>query len=415
MRNSEKIIRMLVAETLLLEDIQHKHARVYHGSESPPSKFIQWLEKDEFRTGEGGGSLFGKGLYTVYDLNGSSTARGIWGNYIYKLKVNLYGMISFIPSVTETIYGKRLEPYEQAKLLGYKKRIIDSLNNPDYFYESIMDETNIILASKFLSGSVKGIIYNRETDGNVVVIYDAAVVIPIAHSVLDLIRDRDVPEDEKWTKISKDEVKGSIRRSGMNAWKEEKYDKYLAAIREFNSLAKKPPAERVWNSTLTIRHPGYKIPENTTFASDLIILSRDIRRLPKNLTVFGKLRIAVEILEEIGENLKVSGDLILKGSFLKSLPKKFSVGGTIDLYNSQQLEYIPENLEVNGSLILGNCENLSRLPENLHVGGDLKIYNTKISKLPDSLRVEQNIIVNGGQIVIHEAPDHLMHRIREWP
>jgi len=414
MRNSEKIIRTLVAETLLLEDIQHKHARVYHGSESPPSKFIQWLEKDEFRTGEGGGSLFGKGLYTVYDLNGSSTARGIWGDYIYKLKVNLYGMISFIPSVTETIYGKRLEPYEQAKLLGYKKRIVDLLNDSDYFYEFI-DEANIIFASKSLSGSVKGIIYNRESDGNVVVIYDAAVVIPLAHSVLDLIKDRYLSEDEKWTKISKDEVKGSIRRAGMDAWKEEKYDNYLSSLREFNSLAKKPPAERVWNESLTIRRPGYKIPENLTIKGDLIAFTKDIRHLPKNLTVLGKLRIGSEILEEIGENLKVSGDLILQGSFLKSLPKKFSVGGTIDLYNSQQLEYIPENLEVNGSLILGNCEKLSKLPENLHVGGDLKIYNTKISKLPESLRVEQRIIVSGGQIVIHKAPDHLMDHIREWP
>jgi len=92
---------------LLTEEIFGKQAFLYHGSSLSPSEFQDIIKYDTFKPGSGSGSMYGKGLYTVYDLDYTATETGQYGTYIYKLKVNLHGCISFDPDITVKIYGKK--------------------------------------------------------------------------------------------------------------------------------------------------------------------------------------------------------------------------------------------------------------------------------------------------------------------
>ena len=70
---TRSLIRSLIRETLLLEEVYGAQAIVYHGTEADPLKLVSALLNDEFVPGRGAGSMYGKGLYTVYDLTGTQT------------------------------------------------------------------------------------------------------------------------------------------------------------------------------------------------------------------------------------------------------------------------------------------------------------------------------------------------------
>ena len=93
------LIRSLIRETLLLEEVYGAQAVVYHGTKADPQALISALLNDEFVPGKGAGSMYGKGLYTVYDLTGTQTEDGEYGAHVIKLKLNLYGYIIFDPEI----------------------------------------------------------------------------------------------------------------------------------------------------------------------------------------------------------------------------------------------------------------------------------------------------------------------------
>ena len=88
-------------------EVYGSQAVIYHGSNSEPNDFIPWILENKFEAGGGSGGLYGYGLYCVYDLDGTATDSGRYGPFIYKLKVNLHGCISFDPDITVKIYGKK--------------------------------------------------------------------------------------------------------------------------------------------------------------------------------------------------------------------------------------------------------------------------------------------------------------------
>ena len=106
------LLRSLIRETLLLEEVYGAQAVVYHGTKADPITLIDALLSDKFRAGEGDGAMYGKGLYTVYDPAGARTMTGFYGNHVIKLKVNLYGYIIFDPDVALKVYKRPLTPVE---------------------------------------------------------------------------------------------------------------------------------------------------------------------------------------------------------------------------------------------------------------------------------------------------------------
>ena len=113
-----QLIRTFIRESLLLEEVYGAQATVYHGTESDPQELISAILNDEFRPGEGAGSMYGEGLYTVHDPEGTQTAAGAYGNWVIKFKVNLWGYIIFDQDVCLQVYKRWMLPREQAEILG---------------------------------------------------------------------------------------------------------------------------------------------------------------------------------------------------------------------------------------------------------------------------------------------------------
>ena len=128
-----KSLRSLIRETLLLEEVYGAQATVYHGTKTDPQILISAILRDEFRPGKGDGSMYGKGLYTVYDPEGTRTMSGKYGDWVIKFKVNLYGYIIFDPDIALPI---RLECVLNApQILSYLPIVLQVLKSKRNQYE----------------------------------------------------------------------------------------------------------------------------------------------------------------------------------------------------------------------------------------------------------------------------------------
>ena len=53
------------------------------------------------------------------------------------------------------------------------------------------------------------------------------------------------------------------------------------------------------------------------------------------------------------DDLNIEGDLFLRNSKITSLPEGLKVGGNLSLYSCKNIKSLPKGLEVNGFLIIG--------------------------------------------------------------
>jgi len=127
-----QLLCSLIRETLLLEEVYGAQAIVYHGTKADPQELIRALLDDTFKPGEGAGFLYGKGLYTVHELNNAPTGEGEYGENILKLKVKLDDYIIFDSDVATKVYGKPLLPQEQALRAGLDDAIVEKLGAPRF-------------------------------------------------------------------------------------------------------------------------------------------------------------------------------------------------------------------------------------------------------------------------------------------
>lgn len=211
-------------------EIYGAEAILYTGSASPPEEYLRLIVNDELIPGMGDGSLYGRGIYTVYNLAGTITERGGYGNYIYKLKVNLYGFISFNPEITKKIYGESLTLSQQYETISGKRGYIfeqlkelENRNLRDKWSEGPQFSSDLAKeASSFLKGKVKGILFSGRRDGDVAVIYDPLTVVPVAWKY---INPDDPTSTDTWHRFSQEEIKPAIGRGMLGSFEESKYEK----------------------------------------------------------------------------------------------------------------------------------------------------------------------------------------------
>jgi hypothetical protein len=98
-----------------------------------------------------------------------------------------------------------------------------------------------------------------------------------------------------------------------------------------------------------------------------------------------------------GSQYRYEGELNLSYSKITKLPNDLYVNGDLVLDGCQQLIKIPDDLYVEVDLALEHCQQLTELPDNLYVGGNLWLYYTKIEEIPDNLYV-------GGVLHIRDTP-----------
>jgi hypothetical protein len=354
---THSLLRSLIRETLLTEEVYGAQAIVYHGTKADPRKLISALLNDEFAPGKGAGAMYGKGLYTVYDLKGTQTERGDYGPSIIKLKLNLYGYIIFDPDVALRVYKAPLSIVEQAQEIGTDEDVIERLRSVK------IDPNNFTsvaakFASYFLKGRVKGIVYTGSNDGRCALVYDPTTAVPIAW--------RNV-RDASWTPVDRESIKPTLRRSASGGWQEEKYE--ADPLKTLKNLAKLPIDQRIVKGSL-------------------ILYGTQVTSLP--------------------DGLHVGGSLNLRDTPITSLPAKLKVDGSIILVNSS-IASLPAGLKVGESLYLSHTP-ITSLPAGLQVGGHLAVENTRIASFPEDLTVDGYIFGFSGDK--SQVPAHIRSKIK---
>ncbi|MFA5025425.1 MAG: PcfJ domain-containing protein [Candidatus Shapirobacteria bacterium] len=150
----------------------------------------------------------------------------------------------------------------------------------------------------------------------------------------------------------------------------------------------------------------------------------DVNDLPKGFKVKGDLILNTSKLKTLPEGLNVSGNLVVDYTNLESLPKKLVVGGYLDASRTpietlpkdikvksfidvefSAISSLPDNFKTNASLFLSRCKNLKTLPKNLKVGGVLGLSFCSIETLPNGLEVVDNLLIEETKIT--SLPDDL--------
>jgi hypothetical protein len=314
----------------LTEEVFGVQAFVYHGSDTPPEQFLDYLLNDDFKAGEGAGSAYGKGLYTVYDLANSPTEEGKYGSYIYKLKVGLYGCISFDRDITKLIYKDYLSPVEQARLLN-KDELIPELAKaiPEGPYTSKQAQQ----VAYSVDGRVKGLIFTGGQDGKVVVIYDPSIVVPVSYKKVG---------EENWTPVDKSKIKPALARSASDEWEEFKFQPNMRIIQK---LEKKPFEERIVRGDLSLKgvYRNFKLPLGLKVEGNLELNSSKIMYLPSSLMVSKSLDLTFSDVKGIAPNTRIGEDLILIGTSIGNLPEDLQVGGKIIGFRGK-IKNVPKHL-----------------------------------------------------------------------
>jgi len=394
-----QLLRSLIHETLLLEEVYGAQATVYHGTEAPPQVLIQALLDDTFNPGVGAGSLYGKGLYAVHKLEGTKTESGDYGPHILKLKVKLDDYIIFDRDVATRVYGKPLLPQEQALRAGLDDAIVERLGKADFnqlFDPKDFSSTTAEKASKFLAGKCKGIVYTGRNDGRCVLVYDPTTAVPMAwkHIVA-----------KTWNPVEKSSLKGALRRSASGEWEEERYSP-LGILRRLEKL---PPDKRVIKGGLNFRHsPITSLPQGLKVGGTLDLQGSLITSLPQGLVIDGDLFLADTRIASLPQGLVVGGGLFLRNTYITSLPQDLKVGGTLDLQLTP-ITSLPQSLVVGGTLVLTGTL-ITSLPQGLKVGGDLWLRHSPITSFPQDLQVGGNI--RGFKGDLSKVPPHLQAKIQ---
>jgi hypothetical protein len=392
----EFVLRSLIRETLLTEEVYGAQAVVYHGTKADPVQFVSALLNDEFAPGMGAGSMYGMGLYTVYDLKGTQTERGSYGDHIIKLKLNLYGYIIFDPDVALKVYKAPLSIVEQAQEVGADEDVIEKLRSVKIARGAFTSVT-AEFASKFLKGRVKGIVYTGSNDGRCAVVYDPTTAVPIAWKNV---------RDTSWTPVDRSSIKPALRRSASGDWDEEKYE--IDSLRLLARLEKLPIDQRVVKGDLDLRSSSItSLPDGLRVGGDLNLSNTPIASLPDGLRVGGSLNLRDSSIASLPAGFQVGGDLGLSGTRITSLPDDLKVGGSLDLARTP-IKSLPADLRVGGYLNLARTR-IASLPDGLKVGGALYLMNTPITSLPENLQVGGVIVGFSGDRA--SVPPHLKGKL----
>lgn len=116
--------------------------------------------------------------------------------------------------------------------------------------------------------------------------------------------------------------------------------------------------------------------------------------------------IARDDLKSFGP-LEFNGNLNLSDTLLVSLPDKLKVNGYLNLNGCIRLTSLPKDLKVKYSLHLSGCIRLSSLPDDMEIGGYLDLYGCiGLTSLPAGLKVESFLDLTGC-VGLTSLPDDL--------
>jgi len=320
-----QLLRLLIRETLLQEEVYGAQTIIYTGTKSSPQDFVNLLVNNEIRPHWN--VAYGKGLYGVLTLDKSRTAAGKYGENIIKLKVNLNDFIIFDSNIATKVYGKPLLPHEQAQKIGLSKKTIANLK--DFVTDEI--EKNAYKDGKFSEASLnffiarnlqtecRGVVYTNTrdspADGNCIVAYDTAGIIPVAWKKFD---------ETSWTPIEKSSLKNIVHDSALGNWEKNKF----SDLKLLNKLKQ-----------------NFSNDEQKIVKGDLILNKMNISSLVDNLKIVnGGLSIYDNPISSLPKNLDLDKDLYIGKTNILILPDDLKVGGKIYEFEGDKTK-VPSHLQ----------------------------------------------------------------------
>lgn len=161
-------------------------AIVYHGTTE--KKNIQNIATHGFDPGYG--TMYGQGLYSVYDVRDdeqAATAKGVYGDYIARFKVDLTNdFVIFDYDEAKKIYGEDYKLKDQISSEKVPDTIknrsfeefcdwVDQINENDGWWTSDAAQ-DFTACVKNLENKFDGILFTGRKDGHVLVVYDTDLV-----------------------------------------------------------------------------------------------------------------------------------------------------------------------------------------------------------------------------------------------
>ena len=404
------LLRSLIRETLLLEEVYGAQAVVYHGTKADPQELISALLNDEFVPGKGAGFMYGKGLYTVYDLKGTKTEMGGYGDHVIKLKVNLYGYIIFDPDVAQKVYKRTLTPAEQAAEVGYDDSVIAALKSVKPSQDGAFTSNLALSVHESLHNEVKGLVFTGANDGRVVVVYDPTTAVPMAWKK---VAQNTKHVSEPWIPVDKAKLlaplhrpdisakegrpvqQSALRRSATGDFEAGKWDASSSGL--IKRLERMPETQRIVRGDLDLSNNTIitSLPAGLQIGGSLKLYNTHITSLPRGLQVGGTLSLFMSSVESLPVGLKVGGDLHCPNTSLTSLPADLQVGGDLFLSDAPIVS-LSAGLKVGGSLSLIGTK-ITSIPADLQVGGGLNLWASLVTSLPEGLKV-------GGYLALWKTP-----------
>jgi len=329
------LLRSFIRETLLLEEVYGAQTVVYHGTGADPQALIDALLQDKFTPGTGAGAMYGKGLYTVYDLKDTKTERGYYGDHVIKLKVNLYGYIIFDPEIALKVYKRPLTPAGQAQEVGYSETVIKVLEEVKPPKDNKFTSSSAHNVYESLQHEVKGIVFTGRNDGRVAVVYDPTTAVPMAWKQVG---------SKSWTPVDRAALlapldrpdisaregrpvkQSALRRSAMGDFEAGKWDPIRAVLKALKHLEQLPEDQRIMKGDTYLSNTG-------------------ITSLPTGLHVGGHLNLYNTPITSLPTGLHVGGDLVLHSTGITSLPIDLQVRGAIYGLDRKYWEDVPEHLK----------------------------------------------------------------------
>ena len=465
-RSMQNTLTRFIRE-LLTEEVFGRQAFVYHGSNTKPEDMLKILANNDFKPGNAAGAMYGRGLYTVYDIDPNlPTFSGDYGVYLYKLKINIDNFIIFDSDVCKKVYGEVLSPLQQLEKHGMKDAIKEIKSKKLTKVAELMPaaaQGPIDPASRFTSDfalklspvlqiHVKGMVYTGRRDGKVALIYDANDVVPVSWAEITKGPDPYFvggKRDSKlgtWRKFSQKDIESSISRSVDAKWKSGRHFEYksediITAINKgvkvfngniridqsmldqlqyvpLNQLQNVPlaPAPGATGKVLAApRTTKQQLPDNLHVKGDLAIFSNTasassgvLRDIPNNLTVDGNFDVVYGDYTKIGTGLHVKGNAKIRGNIAcLDLPDDMIVDGDLEI--NFALNRFP-NIKIGGDLYWsggGSRVKNSTMDDNCVFHKNVKIVYTPIKKLPANMYVVNGDLNLEGCYDLQKLPDNL--------
>ena len=325
---------------------------------------VNSISKTGFASGKG--AAYGTGIYLTYSLDSqlNYVMASTYGKYIIKAKVKLTDFVIFDENIAKIVYPKgwSIESQLNKIKLNNKNGEIHQIknyltNNPIYTsHAALFFYKNYILTNKI---NIGGLIFTGQTDGQVIVAYNAKSVIPIQYAVDSYVSKGEYKSNANLIKWNKIDPTNLVKRSVTELESKDNIFTKVTAWLKFKLLQNK------WTKT----SKNYNNKNLNLLSSKPILLENFTKE--NNLRFFKKINPNVNLVLDISLVSKSYVDFTLYLQYAQFLDKPLE-NKVLSIYDYYTLEKsknaFNKFLEQNETLLIKQS---SRIDKSINLGKKL--------------------------------------------